>query len=103
MPAVYAGRVFFGRRSILWSEILRIPGRPRTAVTVLRSKRSRPSVRSPSAQSGIHDGLPNVAPGDILFFRGDNLILDKAKHFGMRLGPVGPPAGSILGDGHRKI
>ena len=32
-----------------------------------------------------------------------NLILDKAKHFGMRLGPVGPPAGSILGDGHRKI
>ena len=28
-----------------------------------------------------------------------NLILDKAKHFGMRLGPVEPPAGSILGDG----
>ena len=82
---------------------LRIPNRPRTEVTVLRSKRSRPSVRSLSAQGGIHDGLPNVAPGDILFFRGDNLILDRAKHFGMRLGPVGPPAGSILGDGHRKI
>src|SRR3954468_1238058 len=101
MPTVYAGRFFFGRRSTLWSEILRIPSRPRTAVTVLRSKRSRPLVRSLSAQGGIHDGLPNVAPGDILFFRGDNL--DKAKHFGMRPGPVGPPAGSILGDGHRKI
>ena len=35
--------------------------------------------------------------------RGGNRILDKAKHFGMRLGPVGPTAGSILGDGHRNI
>jgi len=62
---------------------------------------------TPRPASGRWDAIKKietVGPQPyVLFFRGDNLILDKAKHFGMRLGPVGPPAGSILGDGHRNI
>jgi hypothetical protein len=58
--------------------------------------RSRPRCRKRYSQRVIDSARACGA-------RGGNLILDKAKHFGMRLGPVGPPAGSILGDGPRKI